>query len=69
MLLVAINGFFEGWKELFGERWFAVKVTNLADIVWSWNRNVDTDSVLNKLFGSIRYFNNVFDSMVKTKVS
>ena len=32
MLLVAINGYFEGWKELFGERWFAVKVISLAGI-------------------------------------
>ena len=38
MLLVVwvfvINRYFEGWKELFGERWFTVKVISLAGITY-----------------------------------
>ena len=45
---VAINGYFEGWKNLFDERWFAPKVISLASVTWSWNRNVDTDNVFEK---------------------
>ena len=31
--------------------------------VWSWNANVDTDSVFEKVLESIKYFTNVFDHM------
>ena len=56
--------FIEGWTELFGERWFAVKVIRLAGI----KCDHETEMLIltmywKKVFESIKYFTNVFDPM------